>query len=166
MRILSGILLLALCGCTANGALYAPSKIQAKQAQIVIYRPAAFTGSLATQEVDVNGKAVCSMPNSSYFVADVSTGEESVSAPKWSDVYAGTSSVEFTAKAGSRYFVRVELNQGKLMGDFTGVFGFAAGVGGQTFANSVDTHKGQYVIELVDEKTARAEMAQMHGACQ
>jgi hypothetical protein len=150
-----------LAGCSANGPPYSSveQSLPAKQgmAELVIYRPSAFTGSMGTQEIDLNGSKLCSMPTASFITKYVDPGKATISAPKWS----GTSDVSFTSQPGHKYFVRIDWDQSKLLGDVTGIIG-------QGIAEATSSHAGPYLIELIDEQTARGEVSslKMVSGCQ
>jgi hypothetical protein len=146
-------LFLFLAACAASGQLYSPQVLTSpskNKAQLVIYRPSAFTASVSITNVEINGMPACELPNSSFFKFDAEPGQTTVSASIWGGI--GTSKLTLKTKAGSRYFIRVAPNTGKILG------GSVAGLISVGVAEAVSDNAGSFIITAIDKETAQQEI--------
>lgn len=154
------ILSLLVSGCAGGaGPIYSASELEGPAkglAQVVIYHPSGeFTGSVklgSGPDVKVNGKVVCSLPNSSFFVTSVQPGETHISSTKMFAV--GTSILDINTAANTRYYVRITWNGTKIL----------AGEIGEIATQGQSYRSGPFVIEHVDERSANAELQSLRMA--
>ncbi len=148
---LGGLFTLSACS-TPVGQSYAPTPIKPKTAQLVIYHPSEFVGSVnidGGSDVKVNGQVVCALPNSEFFVTSNEPGKTQISSTKLLE--AGTSTLDIKTQANQRYFIRITWNGNKTAG----------GVIGEFLAQGVNYRAGPFVIEQVYPDTAMQELKRL-----
>lgn len=149
-------LLLAACsgGAGPSYSSMPPLKLEKGMAQLVIYHPSGeFTGSIGVgsgPNIKINGKVVCSLPNSSFFITDVSPGEVHISSTKLLSV--GTSFLDLNTQPNKRYYVRITWNGTKLV----------AGQIGEVLTQGESYRNGPFIIEHVDEQPAKEELQSLN----
>lgn len=153
------ILLMVLAGCSGVSNIpYVPSSPNKGMAQIVIYHPSGeFTGLVPISSgpnVKINGKVVCQLPNSSFFVASVNPDKYIISSTKMFSI--GTSSLDIKTQPNKRYFVRITWNGTKVWS----TVGF--GLMGEGVAETLSPPSGPFIIESVDEKSATSELKSLN----
>lgn len=101
-----------LSACSATGQAYQPTPITEGKAQVIVYRGSM---SLTGAPIKVNGEEVCSLKPNSHFVVDADAGETmTLNYAPMMDWRQSNYAVK--AKAGERYYIRLGMNQGNLVG--------------------------------------------------
>lgn len=101
-----------LSACSATGQAYQPTPITEGKAQVIVYRG---NMPLTGTPIKVNGEKVCSLKPSSHFVVDADAGETmTLNYAPMMDWRQSNYAVK--AKAGERYYVRLGMNQGNMVG--------------------------------------------------
>lgn len=151
------IILLLLAGCAQGPQWSAPPTVEHGKAQIVLFEPKSLR--LSSTAVDLNGQHGCDVAAGGYFVLNVPPGEQTLSASIWD--MPGTSRLTVNAKAGQRYYVRLDYDFGK-----GAAFG-GLGLPGALAVEGASSHGGPFTIELIDQKTALDALPSMHAmSCQ
>jgi hypothetical protein len=128
-------------------------------AQLVIYRPDSFKYMARTLDVGLGGNYACDLPNGSFLIKDTDKDRMAISASLWG--LLGTSRIMLNPEAGKQYFVKVSVDNAK----------FSAAVANEesqsdpdgsspdtVMSNGSSPKAGPFLIELIDEKAAKAEL--------
>lgn len=141
-----------LSGCMATGATYNSKgvpNIQSDKAQLVIYRPMAWTLGAVPGELEINGMDKCSITSGGYMVENVTPGETVVAVDTWQ--LPGTSKLIFNAVAGKRYYLKVAPNNNKAM---------LRVLGGVIASETMSDQSGPFLVYSVDKGAATKELSE------
>ena len=156
--------LIVLGGCSSNGSTYSSlpdTSLHPKEgmAQLVIYRPDSFKYFARTLGVELKGNTICDLPNGRFLIKDIDPSKITIKASLWGML--GTSRKTIRTHAGEQYFVKVAVDEALFSAGVAdeeaagGPLGSLANTGN---TEELSSHAGPFLIEIMDEKVARAEL--------
>lgn len=147
-------LCLSLAACATMGPQYSQKSIppvKNSAAQLVVFRPSAFTGP-GGPYFYVNDEKKCQVGGNGVFAVDIAAGTNTLV----TDATLGTPSrMELDAKAGRRYYIKIEENHAKSTA--AGAFGL---IGVATY-NAAASDNADYKMEVLDADYAQSALKSM-----
>jgi hypothetical protein len=149
------VILLMLSACSSSGIPYSSKLVghEKNSAQLIVYRPSSMAFSMRTPDIEINSKKTCGLPNGEFFIKTIDPSIQIISASFWD--MPGTSQIKIDTKKDHTYYVRVMASSDKAVA--------SGGIGliGMLLDESVSDRSGPFYIDLVDEKTAQSELANL-----
>ncbi len=148
------LLIVSLAACASpSGGRYDDTSMSLSDkslAQLIIYQPDMF-GMMRSPNVEVDGNATCDLPAGSFIsTTAMPNGNTTVKTSLWDT--PGTSHLSFATQPGKRYYVRVQFERS---------IGQAFGLIGSVIDSATKDHDGPYIMTLVDEGTAKAQLSSL-----
>lgn len=148
---------LFLYGCSATGPAFNESMLPKNNgAAVVVYRPAAYSGSATGWDVHIEDKT-CSLHYASYWTHSGLRGLTHITAEHWAA--PGTSRITVDAKSHGIYYLRLEVDGGKT------VAGALGGVAGYMVAEGMASTGGPFIFTSVEPIQAKQELESLHQDC-
>ena len=95
------------CDSNRRHAPFLPEPVAGNESTVLIYRPQKMANAIYSPELLIDGELRADIDNGNKYLFRIAPGKHSIElAP--SDQYAGDTSLELTAQAGTAYYLRID----------------------------------------------------------